>query len=141
MKCSPDSLIDLILAPTYYYFTHFPWLPWQSAVGKGKELLTVVLDTTVFFPLLNNERSRTCGSTGLFLGLTPARMCGLRLVWTQVCVHVHVSVSMCVSFNAASLWKQLKALYTWRPDSEATTCCGSRPNCPQGSACFNSAIF
>lgn len=92
--CSPDSLIDLILAPTYYYFTHFPWLPWQSAGGKGKELLMVVLDTT-FFPLLNNERSRTCGSTGLFLGLTPARMCGLTLVWTQVCVCPCVCEHVC----------------------------------------------
>lgn len=61
-------LIDPILAPTYYYFTHFPLLPWRSA-GEGKkkdiELLVVVLDTTVF-PSKVMRGAEPVGAQGYF---------------------------------------------------------------------------
>lgn len=63
--CSPNLLIDPILAPTYYYFTRFPLLPWQSAGEKGEELLMVVLDTTVF-PCKVMRGAEPVGAQGYF---------------------------------------------------------------------------
>lgn len=65
LTCSSNLLIDPILAPTYYYFTHFPLLPWQSAGEKGEELLMVVLDTTVF-PCKVMRGAEPVGAQGYF---------------------------------------------------------------------------
>lgn len=63
--CVTILLIQPIIAPTYYYFTHFPMLPWQKRWGKDEEPLTVVLDTTVF-PCKIMRGAEPVGAQGYF---------------------------------------------------------------------------